>query len=868
MARMLISLVCLLAPVVAPGARLVSLVRPRGANSGTAGAGGGATAAALPVRPQRAALRGDLGPVRAYAVDLLAGLEVQGDELPKAVGDLCSACQRAVRFRWQADCGSSRCEDPCKPDGWRRKLFGVNPFCRTAQTVVERHGDILDEHLQLMWNLVQSSDAYSEVCRDLRLCGLSDNALLKARAAEAVELRENVTRIVSSSLLGERAESSRRAFDGLCHDCRMHVGQPANETECEVQNENPHDDYPTPLRCEPAAYCTMERRPGWFGGHQCHLNSAVVKQRALSSQELDAVPRDLRVVSPLLLAAGGGPTTPLLHSWANALGTEQACAVVGLCGNEPGALSRQLTFQHELVHRLTGAAVFFKEEYAQLMFFKDLRATWKATSVTAAVSRELFEMRHFVSDRTHEQLQRSVVGMLQAMATSGFLKSCPRYLRPILSDSVQCLATGVPYGPDLFLEGIAKGFAVEIMFGEGTVAVDGALKGFAHTMQVNQGISPGSADQTQHHPLPDLQEMLEMSRGDFSDAGAAVVPLALVEQGTQGGLQHMTSSSSIASMKAAYTSVVGFCSSIAIYAGQKDYLPYCVGWPITVARVLPKVMDTVRKIKDWRHHLGEFAEATARLVGSEAFGVVVAKAVQPLIAKSLNGDIAGGLVAGAEVLVVELPDVVNFGAWNATLRDARVKAAVVDALRDIVKVARLSRDNFSQAIPMLAQRSTSAIGRAVFQVAAEQNPALENATALADLLIESVSTKSDSFRETTLALLGAPESPLMDLLAESCPMVLGLLMPGLDVSSLRWAHVLRRPEVLVKLKGAVRELEPPLTARGVAGQLLANPALREELLRQATEELAPGFEAMVEHIAGPASDKGVEFLVSAVLARR
>jgi len=234
----------------------------------------------------------------------------------------------------------------------------------------------------------------------------------------------------------------------------------------------------------------------------------------------------------------------------------------------------------------------------------------------------------------------------------------------------------------------------------------------------------------------------------------------------------------------------------------------------------------------------------------------------------VKGDWKGGLVEGVEVLVNDLPDLVNFGVWNATLRDARVKAAVVDSIRDAVATTSISHGNFSQAIAAVARRSASRIGSAVVQVTAEQHETLMMTMQVVDVLIKQVSLENRSHSEIAVALFGAPESPLLDLLTESSPRVLVFLMPGLDVSKLDWLRVFHRPEVLSKLKAAIQELEPPLTARGVAGQLLGNPALREELLRQATEELAPGFEAMVEHIAGPAAKKGVEFFVSAVLTQQ
>jgi hypothetical protein len=254
-------------------------------------------------------------------------------------------------------------------------------------------------------------------------------------------------------------------------------------------------------------------------------------------------------------------------------------------------------------------------------------------------------------------------------------------------------------------------------------------------------------------------------------------------------------------------------------------------------------------------------------LASKEFRAVLAKALTPLVNKSLEGHFVEGLVAGAEVLVMDLPDLVNFGTWNATLRDARVKMAVVESLREAAADARLDQHNFSKAISELAKRSASRIGVAVFEVVAEQDTTLGDTAKLVDTVLEEASLENRSHTQIALDLLTEPASPLIDLLADSCPNMLEFLTHGLNVTDLRWAQVLRRPEVLAKLRTAIRELEPPLTARGVAGQLLGNPALREELLKQATEELAPGFEASVEKIAGPAAEQGVENLAASVIAR-
>jgi hypothetical protein len=286
-----------------------------------------------------------------------------------------------------------------------------------------------------------------------------DNAILKVKLPEAQSFRDDVTLTVLSKY-DDMQSVTGSDFRNLCAECQTHVDQPADDSECHMKVAVDSDM----LECMPHDYCKTKRTGRFLWDllrPECVLSDDVRKQRNLSLQEIEALDSRRRVVSPLLYKVGGATTTPWLHEWSKATSTSDACGVVALCGNDESALSRQFTFGSTISDRMIALTDFFRNEYTQLRFMKDLRAAWQATSKMAQMSNLLFEMRHSVSESLETHIKTQTQQMIQAMLGSGFLDSVPEYLHPLLTDTMKSLNIGVPFGPRQFLENVAKSFALQ-----------------------------------------------------------------------------------------------------------------------------------------------------------------------------------------------------------------------------------------------------------------------------------------------------------------------------------------------------------------------------------------------------------------------
>jgi hypothetical protein len=458
--------------------------------------------------------------------------------------------------------------------------------------------------------------------------------------------------------------------------------------------------------------------------------------------------------------------------------------------------------------------------------------------------------------------------MIQAMLGSGFLDSVPEYLHPLLTDTMKSLNIGVPFGPRQFLENVAKSFALQWIFGKSHGATRAALKNYALLMQ---GKEESTFELDNSDKLPEVDDVLEVPIDDGDDPFDAATlfddPASLAEHGVtlvSDAAFNSSRTAVVTQLKAAYTTIFSTCTSLAFYAKQNDYVVHCAAWPIVVAQTLPKLVDAVKAMRDWRTHLGRWANASTAFLISPEFRAVLGKAIGPLINTTLETrDIKKGLLAGAEVLAAESMELVDFGELNATVKDPRVKAAVMEVVRDAVEEGWLGPNNFTQAVPMLIKKSTSKVGQAVFLVASEQFKGLGDTAKLLDALIQTIGAETRSSTQILADLLSAPDSPLLPLLAESAGSIVGLVLPDLEVDVEEWILIFQRPDVREQLALSIDKLERPLSARKIAGQILGDPDLRKLLVHQVVAQMSPGADELLS--AEEVADTGMEALIGAAL---
>jgi len=560
---------------------------------------------------------------------------------------------------------------------------------------------------------------------------------------------------------------------------------------------------------------------------------------------------------------------PWLHDWAVNSSDWDACEWIGLCGDGPGAIVNQIEFEEQIYSHMQELTTFFRDVYPEMKLLPNLRASWTAIKQTSTMAQALFDMRHSISPGLEQNLQNRTSEMMNAMFDSGFLDSVPSFVQPVLASAIKSFSEGNPFGPRQLLEVVAKAFAVHWVDGSSHKDAKEEFKTMVLTMQ-GYGDSEASGE-TEDDEILSVEDMLENPLTEISEADeSSKAGESLMQTGAQrvqrteaaaAGLAEPTSTIAIA--QSGYAAVFSTCAGLAVYAQQEDYVVYCAAWPVVVARLVPAVMEGVKAIQNWRGTMKFLGNRTREFMRTDEFRAVLQEASGQVLQGALQGNLRAGLVDGSSTIAKQTLELIDFGTLNSTFRHPKVKKAVTETVQDLVREARLDLASLIKVVPMVLTRSSAKIGRAIFEVTVNQSAPLKATSDLFNAAMERATTENRSTSQIAIDMLGDPASPMLQLLGSTSAKVMQIFLPGVDLETVEWLEILRRPEVKTELKKCISNMEPPLTASRLAGELTGNPELRELLVRAVLQDMAPGVE---DDIGSNASDPGMEALVSLSLA--
>lgn len=818
----------------------------------------------LPVRPEpfqryhQSAFRDALEPVRESARKALLDFNLSTHDVSTANSLMCKSCRRVVRLRWTT-CEGKDCGDPC--NRWRNYFFGVNKFCPVMRDVLHAHGTVVDEHLKMMWNIKKSKDAYEETCNDLHMCGTIQSVLVEAKIPAASGLRDNL-----AGVLAEGTNFGKDALNAedMCQECQRHTNAVLSDAECQIKSFGQVSSY-----CAPSGSCVVKQKRWGVWVSECGLSDQIAEQRVTPLPDLRKVPIDQRHVSLLIAEAAGSAVVPWLHDWAVNSSDWDACEWIGLCGDGPGAIIKQIEFEENIYSQMQELTTFFRDKYPEMKLLPNLRASWTAIKQTSTMAQALFDMRHSISPGLERNLKNKTSEMMNAMFDSGFLDSVPTFVQPVLASAINSFSQGNPFGPRHLLEVVAKAFAVSWVEGSSHKDAKEEFKTMVLTMQGYEDSE--ASDETEDDDFLSVEDMLENPLSEMSEADASTeAGESLMQTGAQNvqrtedataGLAEPTSAIAIA--QSGYAAVFSTCAGLAVYAQQEDYVVYCAAWPVVVARLVPAVIEGVKAIQNWRGTMKLLGNRTREFMRTDEFRAVLLEAAGQLLQGALAGNVREALVDGSGTIAKQTLELIDFGTLNSTFRHPKVKKAVTESVQDLVREARLDLASLINVVPMLLTRSTTNIGRAIFEVAVNESAPIKATSDLFNSAIERATTENRSTSQIALDMLGDPASPMLQLLGSTSAKVMQIFLPGVDLETVEWLEVLRRPEVESELKKSITNMEPPLSATRIASELTGNPELRELLVRAVLQEMAPGIE---NGIGSNASDPGMEALVSLSLA--